>query len=113
MKCTPAQYSVYLDGLIDWASRKGRKMIAAQQGNNRLKFLATQKLNTIKQILKHLDKYRTLTFCGSIDNATSLGYPRIDSKIGLKYLDDFNAQKIDHLSCVEMLDEGELAPISI
>ena len=106
MRCTAAQYSSYLDGLIDWASRNGRKMIAAQQGGNRLKFLAAQKLNTIKQILKHLDKYRTLTFCGSIANAISLGYPRIDSKIGLKYLDEFNAQKIDHLSCVEALDEG-------
>lgn len=106
MRCTAAQYSAYLDGLIDWASKNGRKMVAAQQGGNRLKFLAAQKLNTVKLILKHLDKQRTLTFCGSIANAISLGYPRIDSKIGLKYLDEFNAQKIDHLSCVEMLDEG-------
>lgn len=106
MKCTTAQYSAYLDSLIDWASRKGRKMIAAQQGGIRLKFLATQKTNTVKQILQHLDKYRTLTFCGSINNAIALGYPRIDSKIGSKYLDKFNAQKINHLSCVEILDEG-------
>lgn len=113
MRCTAAQYSSYLDGLIDWASRNGRKMVAAQQGGNRLKFLASQKLNVIKQILKHLDNERTLTFCGSIANAVSLGYPRIDSKMGLKHLDEFNAQQIDHLSCVEMLDEGELAPISI
>lgn len=106
MRCTAAQYSSHLDGLIDWASRNGRKMVAAQQGGNRLKFLASQKLNVIKQILKHLDNERTLTFCGSIANATDLGYPRVDSKIGTTNLDKFNSQEINHLSCVELLDEG-------
>lgn len=106
MRCTPSQYSEYLDGLIDWASRNDKKMIAAYQGGIRLKFLASQKLNTIKRILKHLDKHRTLTFCGSIANAEALGYPRVDSKIGTKHLDEFNAQKINHLSCIELLDEG-------
>lgn len=76
--------------------------------NDRLKWLSDKKVKYLHQLLPLLIQYRTLTFCNSIEQTELLGEYCINSKNSdsLKYLADFNSEKIDHITACSMLDEG-------
>ena len=75
---------------------------------DRLKWLSDKKVKHIYQLLPLLAKYRTLTFCNSIDQTELLGDYCINSKNAdsMQYLEDFNSGKIDHITACNMLNEG-------
>lgn len=76
--------------------------------NQRLKWLSNIKIDYVKQILQYLQYYRTLTFCGSIEQATVLGKYAIHSK-DPHYKDIitmFNNRKIKHITAIDILTEG-------
>lgn len=66
------------------------------------------KTNVAKRLLSQLSKDdRTLIFCGSISQAEELHYETFHSKTDRKYYDLFKAEKINWLSCVNSLNEGD------
>ena len=109
--CTAEQYYNDITSLIEWYKRKGvcetRRL---QKAGERLKWLAKQKENIIRDILRQLKNYRVLTFCQSIEQSETLGCPCVNSRVGTKNLERFNAKKIKHIASIDMLNEG-LNPI--
>ena len=85
------------------------KNLWLHKAGERLKWLALKKTAFISDLLKILHKERTLTFCGSIEQTEVLGQHCIHSKnrVSLSTLNDFNEGKINHITAVAMLDEGQ------
>jgi len=109
--CTARQYYDDISSLIEWYKQKGMynavmKNIWLHKAGERLKWLAKQKENVIKDILRQLRNYRMLTFCQSIEQSETLGCPCVNSKIGTANLELFNAKKIKHIAAISMLDEA-------
>ena len=115
LRCTQKQKLIEYNKLIDW--EKNRFMMTRNQGlerswlfhaGKRLEYLADIKLPIIKDILKHLSHYRTITFCKSIAQAEEVS----DNCIHSKNADsdqtycNFNKKKINHISAVNILNEN-------
>ena len=75
---------------------------------DRLKWLSEQKEDTVKAILNKLNRYRTLTFCSSIEQTEKLGKFCINSKNkkSVEYLDMFNNKQIKHITSCNILNES-------
>ena len=75
---------------------------------DRLKWLSEQKEDTVKAILNKLNRYRTLTFCSSIEQTEKLGKFCINSKNkkSTEYLDMFNNKEIKHITSCNILNES-------
>lgn len=74
----------------------------------RIKYLANLKNNIVLSILQRLEKERTITFCKTIEQADILGKYSIHSKnkdSDIIY-NNFNAKKINHITSVNVLNEG-------
>lgn len=74
----------------------------------RIKYLANLKNNIVLSILQRLVKERTITFCKTIEQADILGKYSIHSKnkdSDIIY-NNFNAKKINHITSVNVLNEG-------
>lgn len=111
IKCTQRQYYNDMTGLIEWYKERGKhnaimKNMWLHKAGERLKWLALQKEQIIKDLLKELKNYRTLVYCPSIEDSLKVGSPCINSKIGIESLTLFNEKKIKHIAAVGMLDEG-------
>ena len=115
LRCTQRQKLNELNSLIDWEKKKymqtrnpGMRKSWLYHGGKRLEFLADCKVPIVKMILQHLDEYRTITFCKTIEQSEELGKWCIHSKNGkaTQYYDDFNAKKIDHITAVNILNEN-------
>jgi len=113
--CTARQYYSYMSDQIDWYKKRfmSSRSIAIKNkwlrsAGDRLKWLSMYKNNTVKYILSLLKEQRTLTFCNNIEQSEILGSNAIHSKTSkaLKTLDDFNNNKIKHITAVHILDEG-------
>ena len=78
--------------------------------NQRLKWLSKIKTPIVKEILSIIDSSRSLTFCSSIEQSKELCNNTISfenkSIRNEKILNDFNCNKINHLSSCNMLNEG-------
>lgn len=74
----------------------------------RLEWLSTMKNNTVLQILRKLNKERTITFCKTIEQAEYLGSHCIHSKNkeADTVYDNFNKKKINHITAVNILNEN-------
>lgn len=74
----------------------------------RLEWLSTMKNNTVLQILRKLNKERTITFCKTIEQAEYLGSHCIHSKNkeANTVYDNFNKKKINHITAVNILNEN-------
>ena len=114
-KCTQWQYMDYLNKNIDFY--KKRYMISRNEviknkwlhlAGERLKFLAECKNKYVLRILESLKDERTVTFCSSIKQTEELGKYCINSqnKQSTEYLDAFNEGKINHITSVNILNEG-------
>ena len=105
-----------MNGLIDWYKNK-----VVNQGKSSMKFrwlskclernkqLSRFKEEYTKMILDKLNNKRTLTFCCDIEQSNRLGEYSIDSKNknAKQILEDFNNKKIDHITSVSILNEGQ------
>lgn len=112
IRCTQQQYYDDMSSLIEWYKRRamsGNQIFKNQwlhKCNERLKWLAGCKIDIVSEILYYLRDKRTLTFCADIKQSEALEEPCVNSKIGTKNLEDFNAGNINHITAVGMLDEG-------
>lgn len=113
--CTERQYYSDLYSQIEyWKKRymNTRGILAKNKWlrlcNDRLKWLSDKKVKHLYQLLSFLSKYRTLTFCNSIEQTELLGEYCINSKNAesIQYLEDFNSGKVDHITACNMLNEG-------
>lgn len=113
--CTERQYYSDLHSQIEyWKKRhiSSRGSISKNKWlrlcSDRLKWLSDKKVKYLHQLLPTLIKYRTLTFCNSIEQTELLGEYCINSKNAdsVQYLKDFNSGKIDHITACNMLNEG-------
>lgn len=113
--CTEYQYICDLNSQIDWW--KKRYMQTRNEGvkakwlrlcADRLQYLANKKNPLINALLDQLKDKRTLTFCSSIEQTEILGKNCINSKNkeSEKILQDFNTDKICHITACNMLNEG-------
>lgn len=108
MKCTQQYYYNLLQNKFNWAQNHGIESVTAQYGGKILNFCAKCKTDISKQLLKLLKDYRTLTFCGSIEQTNKLGKYAINSKNKRsdEYIDRFNNLEIKHINSIDMLSEG-------
>lgn len=113
--CTQKQYLEDLDSQIEfWKTKymRTRNDIFRNKwlrlSGDRLKWLSEKKNSTIKSILDILKDERTLTFCNNINQTEELGSYCINSKNkeSEKILQDFNNEKINHITACNMLNEG-------
>lgn len=113
--CTERQYYSDICSQIEyWKKRymSTRNNIAKNKWlrlcNDRLKWLSDKKVKYLHQLLPNLIKFRTLTFCNSIEQTELLGEYCINSKNtdSVQYLEDFNNGMIDHITACSMLNEG-------
>ena len=68
--------------------------------------MSWQKQKTVAKLLTLLNNRRSIVFCSNIEQTEALGIPCVNSKIGTENLNEFNNDKINSISCVNMLDEG-------
>ena len=115
IQCTERQYYSDLFSQIDFWKKKflsTRNEIAKNKYlrlcSIRLKWLSDKKINTLLELLKYLDNYRTITFCNSIMQTELLGDYCVNSKNSnsIQYLEEFNNGKVNHITACNMLNEG-------
>lgn len=113
IKCTEQQYYDEISKTIDyWKEQSMFKPYFTTKWlrtcGERLKWLSDIKTNTVKEILKVLKNYRTLTFCNSIAQTEELGKYCINSKNkeSMTYLNMFNEGKIKHITVCDIVNEG-------
>lgn len=113
--CTERQYLTDLNNQIDyWKKRFMATKNPAIKNKwlklcgDRLKWLSDKKTGLVNTILCYLAGFRTLTFCNSIEQTELLGKHCINSKNkdSVKVLNDFNKDKIKHITACNMLNEG-------
>ena len=115
IRLTPKQKLMEYDKLIDW--EKGKVMRSRSEAlkftwlhhcGERLEWLASMKVDIVRQILRKLDKQRTITFCKTIEQAELLGKNCIHSKneASDKIYTDFNDKKLNHITAVNILNEN-------
>ena len=115
LKCTPRQKLNEMNNLITWQKNKYitsknpviEKMWLHQCGK-RLEFLAYCKNDIVKSILKRLERFRTITFCKTIEQCEVLGSHCIHSKNkdASDIYNTFNKKKIKHITAVNILNEN-------
>ena len=112
---TQKGYYNNISSLVEWyrnkyfVSRNERmKNLWLSTAGKRLKWLAEQKEQTVKILLDKFKNYKTLTFCGSIEQSERLGKYNITSKNkdSIRNLEMFNSNKIKHITACNILNEG-------
>lgn len=112
---TQKGYYDSVSSLIEWYknkyfnSRNERiKNLWLSTAGKRLKWCAEQKEALVLSLLGKFKNYKTLTFCSSIEQSERLGKYNITSKNkkSLQYLEDFNNNKIKHITACAILNEG-------
>lgn len=115
LKATPRQYLQWLNNEILYYKNSFMRLHSEpiklkwlKLCSDRLKFLAEQKTSIVAQILYRKRDCRTLTFCNNIEQAEELGTHCIHSKNikAERLIDSFNKKKINHITAVQMLNEG-------
>lgn len=105
---TQKQKCMEFDALIDFFKRNNRDKAMLYMAGKRLEFLAYCKNQIVSDILRKLDKKRTITFCKTIEQSEILGKNCIHSQN--KKADDlyerFNSKRINHITAVNILNEN-------
>lgn len=115
LKCTKKQKLQYMDMQILYAKRLymsvrsvGLERRWLRLCGDRLKYLAECKNNLVKELLDKIQDKRVLTFCSSIEQTEVLGKNCIHSKnkMANEVLNDFNEERINHITACQVLNEG-------
>ena len=113
--CTQLQKVIQYNKLIDWEKDKymTTRSEAIKQSwlfhaGKRLEYLSDIKVPIVKDILRHLNRARTITFCKTIEQAELLGKNCIHSKNSMANViyDEFNKKEINHITAVNILNEN-------
>lgn len=113
--CTQQQKIFWMNSLIlntknryQRSRSESAKVMWLYQCGQRLEMLSSFKKPMIADILKHLDKERTITFCKSIEQCEELGSNCIHSRNPKsdEIYNDFNRKKINHITAVNILNEN-------
>lgn len=104
---TEKAYYITFCNKINFLKEVNQKAYLAQC-NKRLKWLGAIKTEYVKEILQYFKNYRTLTFCGSIEQTEQLGKYAVNSKNkkAKDIVSMFNNHKIKHITSVDILTEG-------
>lgn len=112
---TQKQKLIEYDKLIEWEKNKymqtrheGIKQSWLFHSGKRLEFLSYCKNQIVADILKKLEKKRTITFCKTIEQSELLGKWHIHSQNGQAdaIYNLFNQRKINHITAVNILNEN-------
>lgn len=112
---TQRQKLMEYDGLIKWEKKRymqTRNPVMERSwlfhAGKRLEFLADCKKDIVLDILRILDKERTITFCKTIEQSEVLGKNCIHSQNSkaTDIYDSFNKKKINHITAVNILNEN-------
>ena len=103
-----------LDSQIEWFKNKymrsrneAFKSRWLKLAGDRLKWLSNKKIGLLKQINTRLKEERVLTFCNNIEQTEVIGNCiNSKNKQSLITLEAFNNGEINHISAVNMLNEG-------
>ena len=115
LSCTQKQKSneynaevLRLKNRFNCTRNEGVKNLWLQQCGHRLEFYSNCKVAIVQEILKHLQKYRTITFCKTIEQCEKLGKNCIHSqnKDADKIYEKFNQKKLNHITSVNILNEN-------
>ena len=115
IRCTQKQKLIEFDNIIKFFKDKymttrnpGMERSWLFQAGKRLEYLADIKMPIVKDIIRHLKNYRTITFCKTIEQAEAAGKYCIHSKNADadKIYEDFNNKKINHITAVNILNEN-------
>ena len=115
ISCTEKQRLIEYDNQIRWEKnmftrtrQEFMKNRWLQDCGERIKYLANLKNDVVLKILEKLKNERTITFCKTIEQANTLGKYSIHSKNlnSQAIYDAFNSKRIDHISSVNVLNEG-------
>lgn len=111
--CSEFQYYQDLCSQIDYWKKKAKNSSFyinkwMKLCLDRLKWLSDKKVKYTQRILTKFLDYRTIVFCNSIEQTELLGEYCINSKNkkSLQYLEDFNSNRIDHITSCSMINEG-------
>ena len=115
LSCTQKQKSNELNSQILWEKNQAMrtrnevlKQMWLHHCGQRLEFYADCKIPIVKEILDRLKKYRTITFCKTIEQTEKLGKHCIHSqnKDATEIYNKFNQKKISHITAVNILNEN-------
>lgn len=115
ISCTQKQKLLEYNKLIEWEKNKymqtrnpAMEKSWLFHAGKRLEFLAYCKNQIVADILRKLDKERTITFCKTIEQSEILGKYCIHSQNGNadNIYEKFNQKKIDHITAVNILNEN-------
>lgn len=115
LSCTKRQKLIDMNSRIDWERNQAMrtrsealKTIWLHDCGVRLEYLANCRNQVSHDILKHLQRYRTITFCKTIEQCEILGKNCIHSKNSqaTDVYDRFNEKKINHITTVNILNEN-------
>ena len=82
------------------------KNLWLHKAGERLKWLSDQKIEIVLKLTASIPS-RKIIFCNNIEQSNKLGFPCVNSKVGIDNLNFFNKRKVNAISCVNMLDEGQ------
>jgi superfamily II DNA or RNA helicase len=115
LSCTQKQKLIEYNKLIEWGKNqymrtrnKALEQTWLYHAGKRLEFLAYCKNQIVSDILRKLDKERTITFCKTIEQSEVLGKYCIHSQNGKadEIYEKFNQKKIKHITAVNILNEN-------
>ena len=115
LSCTKKQKLIEMNKLILWEKNrymktrnKALETIWLHHCGERLEFLADCKVPLVKEMLKKLRRYRTITFCKTIEQTELLGRNCIHSKNAKasEVYDRFNQKRVNHITAVNILNEN-------
>lgn len=108
-RCTQRQYYNEISGLIEWYKRKNynpvMKNIWLHKCGQRLQWLSMSKLPFTMRIIKMIHS-RFIVFCNTILESQALRIPAVNSQVGFRNLERFNAKEINSIVAVNCLNEG-------
>ena len=115
LSCTQKQKSnefnaecLNLKNRFNLTRNEGIKNLWLQKCGQRLEFYSYCKIPIVQEIQKRLKRFRTITFCKTIDQCEQLGKNCIHSKNAEadKIYERFNQKKINHITAVNILNEN-------
>lgn len=115
INCTQVEYYQQLENDIEYykkaylrSNKQPIKFKWLKLCADRLKWLSDLKIPKVKKLLDKYSSERILTFCNNIEQTEILGKYCINSKnkLSQQHLKDFNEGKINHITAVNMLNEG-------
>lgn len=112
--CTEQQYYNDLSDTIEWYKKKAISTRNEVMKNrwlklcgDRLKWLSDKKTKFLLELDNKLKEERVLVFCNSIEQTEVFGQCiNSKNKASMTNLNNFNKGKINHISSVNMLNEG-------